>query len=79
MWYFAIVLIVLELIIYKDFIFGDYYFLYKDLGDDSFITGYPELYAKIEALKSGQVPGYNFHTALGENKYPFGLNPLPFP
>lgn len=76
LWYFAIILIFLELIIYKEFIIGDYYFLFKDLGDDSYISAYPELYAKIEALKSGQIPGYNFHTALGVNKYPYWLEPI---
>jgi uncharacterized membrane protein YfhO len=74
--YFSVILIVLELLLYKDFIFGEYYFLYKDLGDDIYNMGYPELYSKIEALKIGHLPGFSFHTALGENKYPFYLEPV---
>ena len=76
LFYFSMVLIVLELIIYRDFIFGNYYFLYKDLGDDSYTQGYAELYAKIESLKSGKIPQFDFHTALGQNKYAFSLEPV---
>ncbi len=76
LFYFSLVLIVLELIIYRDFIFGDYYFLYKDLTDDSYTQCYAELYARIESLKSGKIPQFDFHTALGQNKYPFSLEPV---
>lgn len=76
LFYFSLVLIVMELIIYRDFIFGDYYFLYKDLGDDIYNVGLPELYAKMEALKNGHFPDFSFHTALGENKYPFSIEPV---
>lgn len=71
--YFSLALFVLELVIYRDFIFGDYYFLYKDLTDDSYTQCYAELYAKIESLKSGKIPQFDFHTALGQNKYAFSL------
>ena len=74
--YFSVILIVLDLLLYKDFIFGEYYFLYKDLGDDIYNVGYPELYSKMEALKNGHLPSFSFHTALGENKYPFSIEPI---
>ena len=76
LFFFSVLLMLLELLIYKDFLFGDYYFLYKDLGDDIYTVGYPELYTKIEALKNGQLPGYSWYTALGENKYPFSVEPI---
>ena len=76
LFYFSLALIVMELIIYRDFIFGDYYFLYKDLTDDSYTQCYAELYAKIESLKSGKIPQFDFHTALGQNKYAFSLEPV---
>jgi hypothetical protein len=62
--------------LYKDFIFGNAYFLYKDMGDDYYTLGYPELVAKIESLKQGQIPNWSFHTALGENKYTGWLEPI---
>ncbi len=73
---FSVLLLVLELIIYRDFIFGEYYFLYKDLGDDSYTSSYPALYSKIETLKLKEIPTWSFHNALGENEYPFWLDPI---
>jgi uncharacterized membrane protein YfhO len=73
---FSIALMVLEIIVYREFIFGDYYFLYKDLGGDSYNICYPELFSKIEVLKSGNIPNWNFNVGLGENKYAFWLEPV---
>lgn len=73
---FGIALILIELIVYKDFLFGEQLFLYKDLGDDSYVTAYPNLYAKIQALKIGELPSWDFSTGLGENMYPFWLEPI---
>jgi uncharacterized membrane protein YfhO len=74
--YFSIILLALELIVYRDFIFGDYLFIFKDLGDDSYVSGYPILYSKIQALKLGEIPSWSFNNGLGENLYPFWLEPI---
>jgi hypothetical protein len=47
--YFSAILIVLELLIYKDFIFGKLLFIAKDMGDDGYIQVYPYATARMEA------------------------------
>lgn len=73
---FTLILILIQLFVYRDFVFGDYYFMYSDVGSDSYLSGYPKLYSKIEFLKHNEIPGLSFTNGLGENLYPFWLEPV---
>lgn len=64
------------LLVYREFIFGDAVFLYKDLGDDGYISMYPQWQQKIDMLAAGKLPSWSFATAMGENTYPFWFEPI---
>lgn len=76
LFYFSVALLLLELIVYRDFIFGDNCFLFKDIASDSYNAFYTDFVYKINCLRNGQLPGWQFHTALGQNNYAFWLEPV---
>jgi uncharacterized membrane protein YfhO len=73
---FALVLALLECMVYRDFIFGKYLFISRDLGDDAYIQVYPNAVARVRSLANGSMPGWSFHNGLGENMYPFWFEPV---
>jgi len=73
---FVVILLLLEALIYKDFIFGNSLFIFKDLGDDSYTQCYPVMVQRMESLRHGIIPQWSFHNGLGENTYPFWLEPV---
>lgn len=57
LFYFSAILIALELILYKDFIFGKLLFIAKDMGSDAYIQAYPYAVARMDSwIHQGQVP-----------------------
>lgn len=66
----------LEILIFREFIFGDLHFIFKDLGSDSYVNEYPLLYNRMLAAKEGFLPGWSLHNGLGENLYPYSFEPI---
>ena len=73
---FSVILLFLEVLLFREFIFGDLYFIFKDLGSDSYVNDYPLLYNRMIAAKDGFLPGWSFHNGLGENLYPYSFEPF---
>lgn len=69
-------MIFLEMIIFREFLFGDLYFIFKDLGSDSYVNDYPLLVNRMSEAKQHFLPGWSFHNGLGENLYPYSFEPV---
>ena len=76
---FLALLVLLEVLLYRDFLFGRAVFVFTDFGDDSYTQYYPQMQQQLEALGRGELPGWSFATGLGRNTYPFWLRPLATP
>ncbi len=76
---FVALLLLLELLLYRDFLFGGATFVFTDLGDDAYTIYYPQMVQQLEALGRGELPGWAWATGLGRNTYPFWLRPLATP
>ncbi|WDF45576.1 YfhO family protein [Chryseobacterium sp. KACC 21268] len=74
--FFSLIMIFLEMIIFREFLFGDLYFIFKDLGSDSYVNDYPALVTRIIAAKQNFLIGWSFHNGLGENIYPYSFEPI---
>jgi uncharacterized membrane protein YfhO len=53
-------------IIYKDFIFGDKIFLFKDIGSDTINGVYPMIVQNAK-IWNNQMNGWSFHSGMGQN------------
>lgn len=73
---FSFLLLFLEILIFREFIFGDLQFIFNDLGSDSYVNEYPLLYNRMLAAKEGFLPAWSFHNGLGENLYPYSFEPI---
>ncbi|HAK78029.1 MAG TPA: hypothetical protein DCM71_14240 [Runella sp.] len=73
---FIAVLIVLEIIVYRDFLFGDYVFIFKDIGEDSYTTVYPQITLQMRQLLAGDLPQWSFYKGMGGNTYSFWFEPV---
>ena len=76
---FLALLVLLEILLYRDFLFGGSTFVFTDLGDDSYTLYYPQMVQQLEALGRGELPGWSFAAGLGRNTYPYWLRPLATP
>ncbi|WDF45313.1 YfhO family protein [Chryseobacterium sp. KACC 21268] len=75
--FFSIILITLEVFVFREFVFGDLYFIFKDLGSDSYVNDYTLLYNRLLAVRDGLfLPGWSFRNGLGENLYPYSFEPF---
>ena len=63
----AIVLLVLGLIVFRDFVFGHQVLLYKNIGDDSTNYYYPYLLLFSRYLRTDGLPMWSFHVGMGQN------------
>ena len=70
---FCAILIAAELLLYQDFIFGNLYFIAKDMGSDGYLQVYPFAKVRMDAYNVGEAPQWMFYNGLGENLYPFSF------
>lgn len=70
------VLFVILLVVYQKFIFGDFVFLFKDIGSDSYNYTYPLFSHYAEYLHKEGIPQWSFQHGLGQNLYPFWFGPI---
>ena len=63
-------LIVLWLVIYRDFIFGGKTLLYKDIGSDSITVSFPYYVLLSDYLREIGIPLWSFRVGMGQNIFP---------
>lgn len=68
------VLLLLLLITFGSFLFGDRLFLFKDIGSDTINVFYPQLYHIADYLATEGIPKWSFNQGMGQNLYPLSLN-----
>jgi uncharacterized membrane protein YfhO len=65
-------------ILYKDFLFGDYVFLFKDIGSDSYNFDFPKFYHLADYWEKYGSPSWSFEQGLGQNMHPYWFDPFTF-
>src|ERR1700676_4174536 len=65
------ILLVLGLVLYRDFIFGEKTLLYKDIGSDSINISYPYYVLLSDYVHQIGVPSWSFNVGMGQDLYPY--------
>ncbi len=68
------IMIVLALIIFKDFILLQKFYLFRDIGSDSININYPSTYHVADYLRTDGIPRWSFKQGLGQNIFPLSLS-----
>src|SRR5438046_7093857 len=63
----TLALVVLWLLVYSHFIFGDGTLLYKDVGVDSINIYYPRYVLVSDYIRDEGIPSWSFRVGMGEN------------
>ena len=71
-------LIIASSILYKDFLFGDYVFLFKDIGSDSYNFDFPKFYHLADYWEKFGSPSWSFEQGLGQNMHPYWFDLFTF-
>ncbi len=66
-------LLLIALIVFKDFIFLRKLFLYKDIGSDTLNGSYPLLRHTADYIHTTGLPKWSFNFGMGQNIFPFFL------
>ena len=64
---------IILLIVFKDFIFGEKYYLFKGVATDSIDALYPYLYNAAKTFPAHGWPSWSFNYGMGQNTFPFFL------
>ncbi len=64
-------LLVLWLLIFRNFIWGGDTLLYKDIGSDSINVSYPYYITLSDYLHEKGIPSWTFRTGMGQNLFPY--------
>ena len=65
-------------ILYKDFLFGNNVFLFKDIGSDSYNFDFPKFYHSADYWEKFGSPSWSFEQGLGQNMHPYWFEPFTF-
>lgn len=65
-------------ILYRDFLFGDYVFLFKDIGSDSYNFDFPKFYHLADYWDKYGSPSWSFEQGLGQNMHPYWFDPFTY-
>jgi hypothetical protein len=72
--YMALGLVVLvAAVVFRDYLFGDKLFLFKDIGSDSLNTFYPLMYNTANYIEKYGLPSWSFSYGMGQNQFAFML------
>ena len=71
-------LLVSASILYKDFLFGNNVFLFKDIGSDSYNFDFPKFYHSADYWEKFGSPSWSFEQGLGQNMHPYWFEPFTF-
>ncbi len=64
----------LALVIFKDFILLQKFYLFRDIGSDSININYPSAYHIADYLRTDGIPRWSFRQGLGQNIFPLSLS-----
>ncbi|HEY3387404.1 MAG TPA: hypothetical protein VGK46_12890, partial [Saprospiraceae bacterium] len=74
---FAILSGLLTLILFSRYLFGNYLYIFDDVGSDTITVFYPNIVQAARYFQEQGMPGWSFYIGLGSNFYPgFILNPF---
>jgi uncharacterized membrane protein YfhO len=65
------VVLLLGLIVFRDFVFGNLVLLYTDIGSDSLNVFYPNYVLFSDYLRQIGIPSWSFEVGMGQNLFPF--------
>jgi hypothetical protein len=66
----GVIVVVLGLLLYRDFVFGDRTSLYKDIATDSVNIFYPNYLLRSEYLRHEGIFSWSFQVGMGQNLFP---------
>src|SRR5690349_11776674 len=66
----GLAVLVLGLLIYRNFVFGDRTLLYKDMGVDSINVFYPNYALRSDYLRHEGILSWSFQVGMGQNLFP---------
>ncbi len=62
-----LILIIVNLVVFREFVFGDRLFLFDDIGSDTYFSYYPIYYYFIEAIRNWTLAPYSYQLSLGND------------
>src|SRR5262249_55405248 len=65
----AVALLLVGGLIFRDFLFGEKFLLYKDVGDDSVIDTYPTLVHLSDYIRRYGFPSWSFCVGMGQSLF----------
>jgi uncharacterized membrane protein YfhO len=74
----SFILIIVASVLYKNFLFGKYVFLFKDIGSDSYNFDYIKFYHLADYWQKFGSPSWSFEQGLGQNMHPYWFDPFTF-
>jgi len=69
-----VLMVVLTLVVFKDFILLQKFYLFRDIGSDSITANYPGAYHIADYLRIDGIPRWSFKQGLGQNILPLSLS-----
>ncbi len=73
-WILMGLMVVMALVIFKDFILLQKFYLFRDIGSDSININYPSAYHIADYLRTDGIPRWSFRQGLGQNIFPLSLS-----
>jgi hypothetical protein len=62
-----VILIAVNLIVFREFVFGDRLFIFIDIGSDTYASYYPIYYYFVEAIRNWDLSPYSYQLSLGND------------
>jgi hypothetical protein len=69
----AALLLVLLMILFGGYLFGDSLYLFKDIGSDTLNYYYPQLLNVSNYLREEGIPAWSFYQGMGQNMLPLSI------
>lgn len=68
-WIVSGLIILIGIIAFRKFLFGEYLFFFKDIGSDSINQNYPAIVHRVRLMQEGFISKWSFYTGMGQNYY----------
>ena len=67
-------ILLIAIIVFKNYLFSENVFLFKDIGSDTYNVFFPNLYGTADYIAQHGLPKWSFSGGMGKNMFPFFLN-----
>ncbi len=67
------IILLIGVLVFRDFLFSDKLYFFKDMGSDSYNFSYPYLYHQAEYISKFGLPKWSFGFGMGQSLFPFFL------